>query len=140
MLIYVGHRILDPTDPDFRIYVREQLGHNAQYALSIGPRIIKFYGDYFGIPYPLPKLFLAAMENWGLATFRESNLLFDLTSATTSDKEVVALVMAHEMAHQWFGNLVTMKWWNDVRLNEEFATYMQIKSRGTKLGRWRRSF
>ena len=95
------------------------------FSLDIAVRAIEFYEDYYGVKYPIPQsLHIAlpdfssgAMENWGLVTYREVYLLVDENS-TAQSRQTVALVVAHELAHQWFGNLVTMKWWDDLWLNE----------------------
>lgn len=114
------------------------------YALDVSVKCVEFFEDYFGVAYPLPKLdhvalpdfSVGAMENWGLITYRE-RLLIEYPGVTgQSTREHIALVIAHETSHQWFGNLVTMKWWDDLWLNESFANMMEYEAIDAVFPEW----
>uniref|UniRef100_A0A671SQL1 Aminopeptidase n=1 Tax=Sinocyclocheilus anshuiensis TaxID=1608454 RepID=A0A671SQL1_9TELE len=126
--------VTSANDTLIRIWARKKAiedGHG-DYALNITGPILKFFEKYYSVPYPLsksdqialPDFYFGAMENWGLVTYKETNLLYQGFISSNANKERTATIIAHELAHMWFGNLVTLKWWNEVWLNEGFAPYV----------------
>ncbi|UIJ47070.1 M1 family metallopeptidase [Sphingomonas cannabina] len=128
------------------VITRRGVADQGDYALDAAKKLLTYYNDYFGQPYPLPKLdmiagpgssqFFGAMENWGAIFYFEPELLFDAKRASVSSQQRIYTVVAHEMAHQWFGDLVTMRWWDDLWLNEGFASWMEGKATGDLNPQW----
>ncbi|CAO3593307.1 unnamed protein product [Absidia cylindrospora] len=115
-----------------RVYTLPGLAEQGRHALNVCISALEYFAKVFGEPYPLPKLDMVAvpdfeagaMENWGMICYRTVSLLFDEKQSSIVSKKRTAYVVCHELAHQWFGNLVTMKWWNELWLNESFATWV----------------
>ena len=130
---------------DVRIWAtKAQPVESLDFALDVGIKAIEFFEEYYGVPYPLtkcdhvaiPDFSAGAMENWGLITYRERCLLADPATTSQSGREVVCTVICHELSHQWFGNLVTMKWWDDLWLNESFANVMEYVATNALFPEW----
>ncbi|XP_068304973.1 aminopeptidase M1-like [Pyrus communis] len=128
-----------------RVYCQVGKADQGKFALHVAVKTLELYKDYFAVPYPLPKLDMVAipdfsagaMENYGLVTYRETTLLFDEQHSAAVNKQRVATVVAHELAHQWFGNLVTMEWWTHLWLNEGFATWVSYLATDSLFPEWK---
>lgn len=148
-LLYVGIGKFDALtldqvgSPELRVLTKPGHALKGEFALANAVKFVKLFEEYYNVSYPLPKLDLVAlpeyaagaMENWGAITFREVALLADENSSASNRRGVVE-VTGHEIAHQWFGDLVTMEWWNDLWLNESFATFMESKMTNMLYPEW----
>ncbi|XP_062191811.1 aminopeptidase M1-B-like [Phragmites australis] len=142
---YIESSTLEGTK--VRVYTQVGKINQGKFALDVAVKSLDLYKDYFATPYPLPKLDMiaipdfaaGAMENYGLVTYRETALLYDELLSSASNKQQVAITVAHELAHQWFGNLVTMEWWTHLWLNEGFASwvsYLAVESLFPEWNNW----
>ncbi|CAF2068169.1 unnamed protein product [Brassica napus] len=128
-----------------RVYCQVGKADQGKFALHVGAKTLDLFKEYFAVPYPLPKIDMiaipdfaaGAMENYGLVTYRETALLYDEQHSAASNKQRVATVVAHELAHQWFGNLVTMEWWTHLWLNEGFATWVSYLATDSLFPEWK---
>ncbi|CDP08301.1 unnamed protein product [Coffea canephora] len=127
-----------------RVYCKVGMVDQGKFALDVAVKTLGIYKEYFALPYSLPKLDMiaipdfaaGAMENYGLVTYRETALLYDDKHSAAANKQRVATVVAHELAHQWFGNLVTMEWWTHLWLNEGFATWVSYLAADALFPEW----
>ncbi|ONK80890.1 uncharacterized protein A4U43_C01F22890 [Asparagus officinalis] len=136
---------ISPDGIKIRVYCQVGKANQGKFALDVAVKTLDIYKTYFAVPYSLPKLDMVAipdfaagaMENYGLVTYRETALLYDDRHSAAANKQRVAIVVAHELAHQWFGNLVTMEWWTHLWLNEGFATWVSYLAADSLFPEWK---